>query len=113
MVFLLSLIGCALGPPTKAPLSAALCDAWKGKIELQGERIVLCTNDALTLRAEGKQALAKAEAWHEAFSKIYTLEQDVSRSRHFAKIYKGEGARVAVSVTENTDGTTISIRRLR
>ena len=69
-----------------------------------------CSDAAMTLRVDGKQAEVRAKAWSEQLeARGYQLEQDVSRPRHFARIYTGEGGKLTVAVTSQQD-TTISLR---
>ena len=114
MLFPLSLLGCfSSGPEAESP-SIPTCEPWRERVQIGSERIVSCGERALALRVDGQ--VAEAQDTH--FSKLltdagYTLERDVSRSRQIARVYSREGERVALSITESRDGTTISFSLLK
>lgn len=114
MTLLLLTLGCSSSGPAPKPLAIPSCEAWSARLPLGSERIVSCGERALALRIDGK--VAEAQDAH--FSKVlkdagYVLERDVSRSRQIARVYEREGERVALSITESRDGTTVSFSVLK
>lgn len=89
------------------------CDPWPARVSVTDERVVYCSDSALTLRVDGKHAEEVAAAWTTQLeTRGYVLEQDVSRPRHYARIYNGEGGRLTMAVTAQED-TTISLRWMK
>lgn len=106
----LLVLACSSAPAPPPGMGLALCEPWTELVSLAGERVVSCGPRSLALRVEGKVATEQDARFTEQLTAHgYTLERDVSRARQTARVYTGEVGRLALSVTESRDDTTISL----
>ena len=113
MIPLLLALGCSSEPAPTIPMGLPVCDPWKDRLTLGSERVVSCGERSIAFRLEGK--VAQAQDAH--FGKMledqgYTVERDVSRSLQIARVYAKDGERLALSITQTRDDTTVSLHVL-